>query len=234
VKNRLTGLITGFLVAALILSVFSCSILPVQNTSPTTTTTSPASPTIIPTTGAVTTSIDEVPVVKIIDGDTIDVNIGGVTKRVRYIGVDTPERDTPFYQVATETNSGLVAGKNVRLVKDTRETDDYGRLLRYVYVGEIFVNARLVELGYAQAFPYPPDTKYNDLFATLEQTAKSKYLGIWSLKYTGNKSSKKYHLPTCTYARQISAENYIGFQSAVAALTAGYTPCGVCKPPTSD
>jgi micrococcal nuclease len=73
-------------------------------------------------------------VTNIVDGDTIDVTIGGTTYRVRYIGMDTPERGDYFFSEATEANRVLVEGQQVILVKDVSETDRYGRLLRYVYL----------------------------------------------------------------------------------------------------
>ena len=74
----------------------------------------------------------------IVDGDTIDVEIGGATYRVRYIGIDTPERGDCYFDEAKDKNAELVLGQYVRLVKDVSETDRYGRLLRYVYVGQTF------------------------------------------------------------------------------------------------
>jgi len=97
-----------------------------------------------------------VPVVtRVIDGDTIEVSIAGESYKVRYIGIDTPELDDKrpkfcaLAQEATRYNRELVKGKTVRLEKDISETDQYGRLLRYVYVGDIFVNAELVRQGLA-------------------------------------------------------------------------------------
>ncbi len=86
-------------------------------------------------------------VTDIIDGDTIDVDINGVGYRVRYIGVNTPERDETCYADATNANADLVDGQTVTLVRDSSNTDRYGRLLRYVYVGNVFVNAQLVAGG---------------------------------------------------------------------------------------
>jgi endonuclease YncB( thermonuclease family) len=110
-------------------------------------------------------------VVRIIDGDTIDVDINGETQRIRYIGVNTPERDEICYAEATAANRDLVEGKRVRLEKDQSETDRFDRLLRYVYVGDTFVNAALVQSGYAEAVSYPPDTHEFDNFVLLEQQA---------------------------------------------------------------
>lgn len=119
-------------------------------------------------------------VTRIIDGDTVDVDLGGTTYRVRYIGIDTPERGDFFYHEATEANRQLVEGQTVTLVKDVSETDRYGRLLRYVYLLDgTFVNAELVGQGYAQMLTYPPDVKYQELFAQLQREAREAGLGLW-------------------------------------------------------
>ena len=110
-------------------------------------------------------------VVRIVDGDTIDVQVGGQTFRVRYIGINTPETGQPCAAEATNYNAELVMAKGVALVKDVSETDRYGRLLRYVYVGDIFINAELVRQGYANAATYPLDVAYADLFVQLEAEA---------------------------------------------------------------
>ena len=119
-------------------------------------------------------------VVGIIDGDTIDVNIGGTEFRVRYIGIDTPEKDQPFGSQATAYNQTLVRGQQVSLYKDISETDQYGRLLRYVFVGSLFVNYELVAKGYAEATDYPPDSACKNLFANTATDAMANQLGIWA------------------------------------------------------
>lgn len=119
-------------------------------------------------------------VTRIVDGDTIDVDIEGTTYRVRYIGMDTPERGDFFYHEATEANRQLVEGQTVTMVEDVSETDRYGRLLRYVYLPDgTFVNAELVRQGYAQILTYPPDVKYQELFAQLQREAREAGLGLW-------------------------------------------------------
>lgn len=112
---------------------------------------------------------------RVIDGDTIELVNG---RRVRYIGIDTPEKSEYFFEEATTKNSELVLGKEVRLEKDISETDQYGRLLRYVYVGDLFVNAELVRLGYAREAYYPPDTIHSDEFLRLEKYAIDSDLGL--------------------------------------------------------
>ena len=114
------------------------------------------------------TTKQEVLVIGIVDGDTVDVDIDGQTHRIRYIGVDTPERGQPGYFEATEANAALVSGKKVTLERDVSDSDRYGRLLRYVYLGDVMVNATLVEKGYAVPMNIPPDVKYADMFRELD------------------------------------------------------------------
>jgi endonuclease YncB( thermonuclease family) len=107
-------------------------------------------------------------VVRVVDGDTIDVARGEVTYRVRYVGVNTPESDEVCYDEAVEANRNLVDGQEVRLERDESNTDRYGRLLRYIYVGDTLVNEVLVRDGYAEAVLYEPDDLYYDEFLDLE------------------------------------------------------------------
>lgn len=188
-------------------------------------------------------------VIRVIDGDTIDVRLtNGQVRKVRYIGIDTPERSEDLYIEATRANARLVDGKEVSLVKDVSETDRYGRLLRYVYVGETFINAELVRQGYAAAATYPPDVEYADYFVKLAAEAREKGVGLWSGEigrappettskqpqsqvlgaYIGNKNSKIFHHPSC---RALPApHNQVLLSSRDEAVQAGFTPCGVCNP----
>ncbi len=125
-------------------------------------------------------------VTRVIDGDTIEVDIAGTIYKVRYLGIDTPELDdkrpefSALAQEATRYNRQLVAGKTVRLEKDVSETDRYGRLLRYVYVGDIFINAELVRQGLAWVKVYEPDTKYQDTLEKAEAEARQDKKGLWA------------------------------------------------------
>ena len=131
----------------------------------------------------------EATVERVVDGDTIVVDSGGVELYVRYIGMDAPEAvklDTPVQFMApeaTQANAQLVSGQTVILERDTSEADDSARLLRHVWVdrdGTLFlVGLELVKAGFAQATPLPPDTKYEALYADAEAQAKAAGLGIW-------------------------------------------------------
>lgn len=126
---------------------------------------------------------DLVPVLRVVDGDTIVVAIGGPRgTKVRLIGIDTPERDECLYRAATERMRALVGGRSVKLVRDVSETDRYGRLLRYVYDGDRFVNAIMVSEGFANAATYPPDVAHALEFAALERKARLAARGLWARK----------------------------------------------------
>ena len=116
-------------------------------------------------------------VVGVIDGDTIDVSLNGETIRVRYVGVNTPERDESCYSEATAANRAMVEGQTVTLVRDSSNTDRYGRLLRFIYVGDMLVNRELVARGYAEAVLYEPDDGFHNEFVQLEQAAARNRLG---------------------------------------------------------
>jgi micrococcal nuclease len=122
-------------------------------------------------------------VVGVVDGDTIDVQIGGQaggqTVRVRYIGMDTPEQDEMFYQEATAYNQSLVLNKTVTLIKDTSELDSFHRLLRYVVVENTFVNETLVAMGFARATAFQPDTACISTFEAAQRQAQTARAGVW-------------------------------------------------------
>ena len=105
---------------------------------------------------------------------------------MRYLGIDAPETVHPskpveyFGREATEKNRELVEGKRVKLEKDAQDRDEYGRLLRYVWLDDIMVNAELVRLGYAYSYSLPPNAKYQKLFLQLEREAREQGLGLWA------------------------------------------------------
>ncbi len=127
-------------------------------------------------------------VVRVVDGDTIHVRAGRTAEEtVRYIGVDTPESvkpDTPvqcYAKVAGHRNATLVAGRAVTLVVGAEPRDRYGRLLAYVFRAEDgrFVNAALVEGGFARTLTIPPNDRYAARFAALQAGARAADRGLW-------------------------------------------------------
>ena len=133
---------------------------------------------------------DQVRVIKVVDGDTIQVEIEGIAETVRFIGIDTPETVDPrrpvgcFGKEASNMVKELLSNKIVILQKDVSDTDKYGRLLRYIYLpidnGQmLFVNDYLVREGFALVLTYPPDVKFNERFREAEQSAKENKKGLW-------------------------------------------------------
>lgn len=124
---------------------------------------------------------DEAVVTRVIDGDSVEVALAGAEYRLRYVGIDTPERGQPFYQEAADANERLVGGQRVILVTDISDTDRFGRLLRYVYLPDgTFVNGELVRLGLAQAKMYRPDVAFHEMLAGLESEARAARRGMWA------------------------------------------------------
>ncbi|HHX83229.1 MAG TPA: hypothetical protein GX696_09655, partial [Pseudomonadaceae bacterium] len=114
---------------------------------------------------------------RVVDGDTIDLNINGTVTPVRYIGANTPERDDPCYQDALNANRRLLQSGPLRLDTDATDKDRYGRLLRYVYAGDILVERELIRQGWAEVVLYRSDDKHYDEFLALEQAAAAQGLG---------------------------------------------------------
>lgn len=121
-------------------------------------------------------------VAQVPDGDGLELADG---RRVRYIGIDAPEiagydgRPEGWAEEARDLNRALVLGRRVRLVRDTSESDRYGRLLRYVYVGKRMVNAELLRAGLATVLEVPPDLAHAATFRRLEEAARRQKRGMW-------------------------------------------------------
>lgn len=120
-------------------------------------------------------------VTRIYDGDTIDVELSDGIYRLRYIGIDTPEREEPFYQEASDFNREMVEDQTVILVRDVSDTDPYDRLLRYVYLLDgTFVNGEMMRNGMARLVIFPPDVAQTDYLRGLQAEAKEAGVGMWS------------------------------------------------------
>lgn len=115
---------------------------------------------------------------KIFDGDTFEIEDGEI---VRMLCIDAPEKGEEFYNESTLFLSNKILNKSVRLLKDTSNRDIYGRLLRYVFLDEEFLNSLVVEKGLARAYYYTPDTSMFQTIKNAEKIAKSKELGIWEI-----------------------------------------------------
>ena len=124
-------------------------------------------------------------VVRVIDGDTVEVRFRGGLERVRLIGVDTPETVAPgepvecFGREATAFTRRWLEGRRVRLELDVELRDRYGRLLAYVWAGGELFNEVLVREGYAQVATFPPNVRYVDRFLAAQREARREGRGLW-------------------------------------------------------
>jgi micrococcal nuclease len=183
---------------------------------------------------------------RVVDGDIIILNNG---EKVRLIGVDTPETKQPnkpveyFGKEASAFTKRMVEGKEVRLEYDVQARDQYGRLLAYVYLEDgTLLNAEIIKGGYGRTYTKFP-FKYWEQFSQHEKEARENKRGLWAKKppkketeyireyYMGSKYSTIYHLPHCTLIRKVNPLDRKVFNSVKDAVTAGYVPCKICKPP---
>lgn len=128
---------------------------------------------LVPPEVSVTTNIIDY----VIDGDTVKLRNG---EKVRFIGINTPEMGQPYSSGAKNKLKELVEGKEVILEKDITDRDQYGRLLRYIWLGDILINLEMVRLGYANSYTYPPDVKYQDRIVAAEREAREEKIGLWA------------------------------------------------------
>jgi len=191
----------------------------------------------------------------VVDGDTVHVTLtGGKKKKVRFIGVNTPESTEevePYGKEASAYTRSRLNGKKVWLEIDVEERDRYGRLLAYIWLSpprektdkEIrskMFNAELLLNGYAQVMTVPPNVKYANYFVVYQKEAREANKGLWGLTdkkggkaedyYVASKKGTKFHRPDCEWAQKIAPHNLIKFDSRDEAIDAGYEPCRVCKP----
>ena len=141
------------------------------------------------TTASVEQAESNATVTRVIDGDTIDANIGGHHERVRLIGIDTPETkkpNTPIQCYGPEasdfTKHTLTVGTRVSIRRDAEARDDYGRLLAYVYRSSdgLFVNLELARLGYARPLTIAPNTAFATEFVQAARDAEAANRGLWA------------------------------------------------------
>lgn len=137
---------------------------------------------------SVATAPNSATVQHVVDGDTIDISIGGKTERVRLIGINTPETKHPTKGVecfgpeaSAYTEQLLPKGTALRVERDVEARDKYGRLLLYVYIASnnVFVNLDLVMNGYARPMVFEPNTAHKADFAQAATQAELRNVGLW-------------------------------------------------------
>ena len=117
-------------------------------------------------------------VVRVVDGDTIHVNISGKDETIRLLGINTPEKKKLHYNEAKDFLINLIGNKSVELLIDKEDVDRYDRKLRYVFYDNVFVNVEIVQAGFATTFMLD-ELKYRDKFVNAEKFARTNGVGLW-------------------------------------------------------
>jgi micrococcal nuclease len=126
------------------------------------------------------------PVLRVVDGDTIHVDLGGEDVTIRLIGIDTPEVEGPFTDrecfgaMASRHAHEALDGSTVELEFDVERLDRFGRTLAYVWLDGELVNERLVRERFATVSTFPPNVRYVDRFVEAERAARDEGAGLWS------------------------------------------------------
>lgn len=123
---------------------------------------------------------DDAVVVHVSDGDSLIVDVAGTEHRVRLIGINAPETDECFGSEATTHLESRLLDRQVTLVADIEPTDQYDRLLRYVYLNGSLINEEMVAGGYAMARSYQPNTARQSALRAAEEAARKAELGLWA------------------------------------------------------
>lgn len=146
-------------------------------------------PSIAPVSATTTQSVAYYPVARVVDGDTIVVDMRGVREKVRLIGINTPETVDPrrpvecFGKQASDAARHLLAGQKVRLETDPSQSkrDKYGRLLAYIFLPDgINMNQRMIAEGYAYEYTYDVPYKYQKEFKQAQRDAEMQHKGLWA------------------------------------------------------
>ena len=177
---------------------------------------------------------------KVVDGDTIYLDNG---KKVRFVGVNTPERGVEGYITSKNFVQKLCLNKKVGIdVDDAKHSDRYGRTLGVVIVGGKNVNEMLLKEGLAEIMYMPPSEFYPYNWAdssTHIPNSEHSYSNTYSKdsssssssgSYIGNSNTGKFHELSCKWGQKISSHNKVTFNSRNEAISQGYQPCKVCNP----
>lgn len=187
-----------------------------------------------------TWSAETVRVTGVIDGDTIIITGG---QRVRYLGIDTPEKgkEGPPEFMAQEAyllNRKLVLNKEIRLKYGSERRDNFDRVLAYVFLDSgLLVNGELVKQGLAKVLYHGPWMERFDELVQIQREAMKEGKGIWvkvlsesDKAYRGQVHTRRFHRQECPLGKRIARKNLIIFRLKKEAYWQGFSPCRTCKP----
>ena len=174
------------------------------------------------------------------DGDSITLENG---RRVRYLGIDSPERGGPgkgeyLAEEAHRFNRQLVRGQEVRLEYEAERLDRYQRLLARVYLKNgLWVNGEMVKNGLAHVLYQAPNTEKFEELLKWQREAMDDRRGFWikaleetDSDYRGQRITRKFHRMDCADGQKIAARNLVLFKNKKDAYFRGFSPCRICRP----
>ena len=175
---------------------------------------------------------------QVVDGDTIYLKSG---EKVRFVGVNTPERGVEGYIASKNFVQKFCLNKKIGLdVDDAKHTDRYGRTLAVVIVDGKNLNEMLLKEGLAEVMYMPPSEFYPYNWANSSTHIPDSYHSYANTQkdtsssdsgsYIGNSNSGKFHESTCKWGQKTAEHNRVYFKSRNAAISQGYQPCKVCNP----
>ncbi len=176
-------------------------------------------------------------VTRVIDGDTMELD---GDEKLRLSGIDTPEHGEPFFNDTKNYLINMVLNQQIRLEKGHRKRGNYGRLLGWVYLDTVLINAEILRQGLGRMYLFP-ENRYEqanlDRLYAAQRAAMADQVGVWTLPiimeeeyYIGNSRSMRFHRPACQSAARMSDNNKIIFSTPEEAFHEGYSPCRNCKP----
>jgi endonuclease YncB( thermonuclease family) len=178
-------------------------------------------------------SVGEV-VKRVMDGDTFELTSG---KRVRLIGVDTPEKGEPFADVARDFADSALVGSTVRIEYDKLREDNYERVLGYVFLDTVLFNELLIRRGLAHVYLFKENKRFMKRLISAQRKARAEKQGIWSQEkpsdepyYIAAGGSYRFHRPLCTLIKNINLKKAKRHKTREAALDEGLSPCRTCRP----
>lgn len=179
---------------------------------------------------------DRFTVIKVLDGDTVDLSGGD---RLRLMGIDTPEKGEAFHDEAVDFLRDAALGKSTSLAYGSERRDKYGRLLGYLFVDSLFVNEAILSNGLAYVYIFKETDKRSSemkRLITAQRTAIEKRCGLWSIPrtpesyYVAQEGSFRLHRPSCRLLSEMNPERSRRIQDRNEALATGLSPCRTCKP----
>lgn len=180
---------------------------------------------------------------KVVDGDTIYLDNG---EKIRFVGVNTPERGVEGYIASKNFVQKLCLNKKVGIdIDDSKHSDRYGRTLGVVIVDGKNVNEMLLKEGLAEIMYMPPSEFYpydwansdthvasthSSSSSSSHPTSADSTSSSASASYVGNSNTGKFHEPSCSSVSKMSDRNKVFFSSRSDAVNQGYNPCKICNP----